>query len=159
MEVCLGSLSGSACVMPPSGTQSTASSGPQAAVRLQLPGISIVRSCGLTAADVSFFIFRALAKKTAIAKAEPSARPKATKVRKPAKAKPVQPDEPIWLSGQPSQDEAAPSDLQGFTFSLESALMIGNDCGPVMRRNERPAVRKAESAGDCVSGAADFATG
>ena len=91
---------------------------------------------------------RAIAKKAAVAEAKSGARPKARNVRKPAKAKPVQPDEPIWLSGQPSEDQAEPSGLRGFTFSLESALMIGSDCRPVVRRTERPAVRKAESAGD-----------
>ena len=122
---------------------------------MQLPGIRLVRSCSLTAADVSVVVLRALAKKAGIAEAKPPARPKATKVRKSAKAKPatampLQPDEPIWLSGQPaSEGEAEPSGLQGFTFSLESALMIGNDCGPAVHRTEGPAVCQAESAGDC----------
>lgn len=106
-------------------------------------------SCTPTAADASFFVSRALTKKVAIAEAKAAARPKAAKARKPAKAKLVQPDEPIWLRGQPSEDEAEPTGLKGFTFSLETALMIGHDCGPLVRRTERPAMRKAESAGDC----------
>ena len=109
-----------------------------------------LKSCSLTAAHVSFLIFRVLAKKAAIAEGKPAARPKAAKARKAARAKPVQPDEPIWLSGQPaSGDETKSSGLQGFTFSLKSALMIGDDHGPVVRRTGRPAVRKAPSAGDC----------